>query len=114
MGRRGRKRYRKNEEIVLKYIDYVKRIISTLRDPKLIRFPIERTIKEDDPKTKRSKKRFWKALNEQRQYEQDLTVTRIPRGETSHEEWLRGYRKWKKSQKTFEDWKEWKQNTKKK
>ncbi len=97
-------------------LDYIKRMMSISGLKNVIRLPVERTFKEDDAKTKRSKKRFWKALAEEKQYEQDLdsTITRIPRGETSHEEWLRGYRKWKKSQKTFEDWKEWKQTQKKK
>ena len=83
-------------------LDYIKRMMSITGMKNVIRFPVERTIKEDDPKTKASKRKLWKVLSKPQETEvEQASILRMPMKETTQEEWLKGYRKWKKEQDAF-------------
>lgn len=97
----------------MKYIDYLKRMINVSKFKNVLRFPVEKTI-EEDPKVKASKRRVWRALKKQPKVIKEADLFNISREDTPHEEWLRGYRQWKKSNRSFAEWKKWKRTEKKK
>ena len=98
----------------MKYIDYIKHIIDISRFKNVVRFPTEKTIDNDDPKIKSSKRRFWRALKKEPKVVKEADLFNISREDTSQEEWLRGYRRWKKSNRSFAEWKKWQRTEKKK
>ncbi len=53
-------------------------------------------------KTKASKRKLWKVLSKPQETEvEQASILRMPMKETTQEEWLKGYRKWKKEQDAF-------------